>query len=201
MTIRIGEEWGEAVEFAPGGTQTVFTDREVAQALDDRRSALVRGGTLHQSLGSPVGDTVTRRLPIDLVEMVDAASETRIAVSVANICLVQRGPFGRWRGRVVVVTNCGEYSDVTPCPRAHPNDGTFDVLEVDASMTLFQRRLAWKRAESGSHLPHPSLSVWSGAKFCLTVEPNEQIIVDGADLKFTGELELRVVADAGEIFI
>ena len=201
MTIRIGEEWGEAVEFAPGGTQTVFTDREVAQALDDRRSVLVRGGTLHQSLGSPVGDTVTRRLPIDLVEMVDAASETRIAVSVANICLVQRGPFGRWRGRVVVVTNCGEYSDVTPCPRAHPNDGTFDVLEVDASMTLFQRRLAWKRAESGSHLPHPSLSVWSGAKFCLTVEPNEQIIVDGADLKFTGELELRVVADAGEIFI
>jgi len=201
MTIRIGEEWGEAVEFARGGTQTVFTDREVAQALDDRRSVLVRGGTLHQSLGSPVGDTVTRRLPIDLVEMVDAASETRIAVSVANICLVQRGPFGRWRGRVVVVTNCGEYSDVTPCPRAHPNDGTFDVLEVDASMTLFQRRLAWKRAESGSHLPHPSLSVWSGAKFCLTVEPNEQIIVDGADLKFTGELELRVVADAGEIFI
>ncbi len=201
MTIRIGEEWGEAVESAPGGTQTAYTDRDVAQALDDRRSVLVRGGALHQTLGSPDGDTVTRRLPIDLVEMVDTASETRIAVSVANICLVQRGPFGRWRGRVVVVTNCGEYSDVTPCPRAHPNDGTFDVLEVDASMTLFQRRLAWKRAESGSHLPHPSLSVWSGAKFCLTVEPNEQIIVDGADLKFTCELELRVVADAGEIFI
>ena len=40
-----------------------------------------------------------------------------------------------------------------------------------------------------------------GAKFCLTVEPNEQIIVDGVDLKFTGDLELRVVADAGEIFI
>ena len=47
MTIRIGEEWGEAVESAPGGTQTVFTDRDVAQALDDRRSVLVRGGALH----------------------------------------------------------------------------------------------------------------------------------------------------------
>ena len=201
MTIRIGEEWGEAVESAPGGTQTVFTDRDVAQALDDRRMVLVRGGALHQTLGSPVGDTVTRRLPIDLVEMVDTASETRIAVSVANICLVQRGPFGRWRGRIVVVTNCGECSGVTTCPRAHPNDGRFDVLEVDASMTLFQRRLAWKKAGSGSHLPHPSLSVWSGERFCLTVEPNEQVIVDGVDLKFTGTVELRVVADAGEIFI
>ena len=201
MTIRIGEEWGEAVESAPGGTQTVFTDRDVAQALDDRRSVLVRGGALHQTLGSPDGDTVTRRLPIDLVEMVDTASETRIAVSVANICLVQRGPFGRWRGRIFVVTNCGEYAGVTPCPRAHPNDGTFDVLEVDASMTFFQRRLAWKRAGSGSHLPHPSLSVWSGEKYCLTVEPNEQVIVDGVDLKFTGNVEVRVVADAGEIFI
>ena len=201
MTIRIGEEWGEAVESAPGGTQTVFTDRDVAQALYEQRLVLVRGGTLHQTLGSPDGDAATRRLPIDLVEIVDTSSETRIAVSVANICLVQRGPFSRWRGRVVVVTNCGECLGVTPCPRAHPNDGTFDVLEVDASMRLFQRRLAWKRAESGSHLPHPSLSVWSGAKFCLTVEPNEQIIVDEVDLKFTGDLELRVVADAGEIFI
>ena len=201
MTIRSGEEWGEKVDSAPEGTRTAFTDRDVAQALEDRHPVLVRGGTLYQSLGSPVGDVVRRRLPIDLVEIVDTSSETRIAVSVANICLVQRGPFGRWRGRVVVVTNCGECSGVTPCPRAHPNDGTLDVLEVDASMRLFQRRLAWKRAESGSHLPHPSLSVWSGAKFCLTVEPNEQIIVDGVDLKFTGDLELRVVADAGEIFI
>jgi len=201
MTIRIGEEWGEAVESAPDGTHTAFTDRDVAQALYEQRLVLVRGGTLHQTLGSPIGDAVTRRLPIDLVEIVDTSSETSIAVSVANICLLQRGPFGRWRGRVVVVTNCGEYSGVTPCPRAHPNDGTFDVLEVDASMTLFQRRLAWKKAESGSHLPHPSLSVWSGERFCLTVEPNEQIIVDGVDLKFTGDLELRVVADAGEIFI
>ena len=75
------------------------------------------------------------------------------------------------------------------------------MLEVDASMTIFQRRLAWKRAESGSHLPHPSLSVWSGEKFQLTVRPNERITVDGVDLKFTGDAELRAVPDAGEIFI
>ena len=201
MTIRTGEEWGEAVDSAPEGTRTAFTDRDVAQALEDRHPVLVRGGTLHHSLGSPVGDAVTRRLPIDLVEVVDTSSETRIAASVANISLSLRGPLRRWRGRIIVVTNCGECAGVRPCPRAHPNDGVLDVLEVDASMTLFQRRLAWKKAISGSHLPHPSLSVWSGAKFCLTVQPNEQIVVDGVDLKFTGDVELRVVADSGEIFI
>ena len=201
MTIRSGEEWGEKVDSAPEGTRTAFTDRDVAQALEDRHPVLVRGGTLYQSLGSPVGDAVRRRLPIDLVEIIDTSSETRIAASVANISLSLRGPLRRWRGRIIVVTNCGEFAGVRPCPRAHPNDGAFDVLEVDASMTLFQRRLAWKKAVSGSHLPHPSLSVWSGEKLCLNVEPNEQIIVDGVDLNFTGEVELRVVADSGVIFI
>lgn len=200
MTIRIGEEWGEAVASAPEGTRTAYTDHIVAQALDDQRPVLVRGGTLHQMLGSPIG-TATRRLPIDLVQMIDSSSETRIAVSVANIFLCLRRPFGGWRGRIVVATNCGEYAGVTPCPRAHPNDGTFDVLEVDASMALFQRRLALKKAVSGSHLPHPSLSVWSGEKFRLTIQPNERIIVDGVDLNFTGDVELQAVADAGEIFI
>ena len=201
MTIRSGEEWGEKVDSAPEGTRTAFTDRDVAQALEDRHPVLVRGGTLYQSLGSPVGDVVRRRLPIDLVEIVDTSSETRIAASVANISLSLRGPLRRGCGRIIVVTNCGEFAGVRPCPRAHPNDGAFDVLEVDASMTLFQRRLAWKKAVSGSHLPHPSLSVWSGEKLCLNVEPNEQIIVDGVDLKFTGDVELRVIADSGEIFI
>ena len=191
MTIRSGEEWGEKVDSAPEGTRTAFTDRDVAQALEDRHPVLVRGGTLYQSLGSPVGDVVRRRLPIDLVEIVDTSSETRIAASVANISLSLRGPLRRWCGRIIVVTNCGEFAGVRPCPRAHPNDGAFDVLEVDASMTLFQRRLAWKKAVSGSHLPHPSLSVWSGEKLCLNVEPNEQIIVDGVDLKFTGDVERR----------
>ena len=201
MTIRSGEEWGEAVDSAPEGTRSAFSDHDVAQALDDRHPVLVRGGTLHHTLGSPVGNAATRRLPIDLLEMVDTLSETRIAVSVANISLSQRGPFGRWRGRIVVATNCGEYAGVTPCPRSHPNDGTFDVLEVDASMTLFQRRLAWKKAGSGSHLPHPSLRVWSGEKFRLTVQPNERVIVDGVDLEFSGDVELRALPDAGEIFI
>lgn len=201
MTIRIGEEWGEAVDSVPEGTRTAYTDHDVARALDDQHPVLVRGGTLHRTLGSPIGNAATRRLPIDLLQMVDISSDTRMAVSVANISLSLRGPFGRWRGRIIVATNCGEYAGVIPCPRAHPNDGTFDVLEVDASMTRFQRRLAWKKAISGSHLPHPSLSVWSGERFRLTIRPNERIIVDGIDLNSTGHVELRIVADAGEIFI
>lgn len=201
MTIRIGEDWGEGIDFAPQGTRIAYTDHDVALALDDGRPVLVRGGSLHQTLGSPNGTAVTRCLPVDLIEIVETSSNTRIGVSVANIFLNLRGPFGRWRGRIVLATNCGEYAGVTPCPRSHPNDGAFDVIEVDASMTLFQRRLAWKRAISGTHLPHPLLSVWSGEKFRLTIRPNERINVDGVDLKFTGDVELRAVPDAGEIFI
>ena len=92
---RIGEE-GEAVESAPSGTQTVFTDHDVAQlSAISARCWCVAGRFTRRSDRRMAKRP--RRLPIDLVEMVDTASDTKIAVFVANICLVQRGPFGRWR--------------------------------------------------------------------------------------------------------
>ena len=42
-------------------------------------------------------------------------------------------------------------------PRAHPNDGQLDVVEVDASMGLRDRWQASRRLATGTHVPHPAI--------------------------------------------
>jgi diacylglycerol kinase family enzyme len=40
-------------------------------------------------------------------------------------------------------------------PRAHPNDGRADVIDVERSMGLRARWQAWRRLPTGTHVPHP----------------------------------------------
>ncbi len=42
-------------------------------------------------------------------------------------------------------------------PRAHPNDGRADVVEVDRADGRAARWQAQSRSPSGTHLPHPLL--------------------------------------------
>lgn len=42
-------------------------------------------------------------------------------------------------------------------PRSHPNDGRFDIVIVESSMSWRQRRLLRHRLVTGTHLPHPSI--------------------------------------------
>ena len=67
-----------------------------------------------------------------------------------------------WRGRIVAVFNCEHLGRWDVAPRGHPNDGLAEVLDVDATMTLRQRLQAWRRLPSGTHVPHPAISVSRG---------------------------------------
>ena len=42
-------------------------------------------------------------------------------------------------------------------PRAHPNDGRADVVEVDPSMGVRARWEARRRLPTGTHVPHPAI--------------------------------------------
>ncbi|MGB1824394.1 MAG: hypothetical protein ACPHO9_07420, partial [Ilumatobacteraceae bacterium] len=44
-------------------------------------------------------------------------------------------------------------------PRAHPGDGLLDVVEVSDAMPLRQRWMALRRSRTGTHLPHPHISM------------------------------------------
>lgn len=77
-----------------------------------------------------------------------------------------------------MVSNSGILRGRNLLPRAHPNDGRVDVLEV-RSMTLRQRFLSWHRALRGDHLPHPGLAVSQTRSIELAVGPGRVLTLDG----------------------
>jgi hypothetical protein len=152
MTIRKGEEWGTPAA-RPSGLVVARTDAELAAmvAAEPGGEFGVAGGDLFRSLGSPPSRAEGQRLPIDAVRVRLDGAEPILAV--AHVVAHRR-----WvNGPVVIATNCGYVRGFDAAPRAHPNDGRLDVIEVDPSMSIRQRLQARRRARSGTHLPHPQL--------------------------------------------
>jgi|DEB0MinimDraft_10_1074344.scaffolds.fasta_scaffold00239_18 hypothetical protein len=201
MTIRPGEDWGSPVSSASSSAVIGYSDAEIATAIAAGQPVIVRGGSLHSSLGSPAGQGVTRRMSIDAIDVRRTDNGERLGLAVANVLIRRRRLFGMFRGRAILVSNCGEFEGVSACPRAHPNDGRLDRLNVDHKMSSRQRRLAWRRAASGSHLPHPELSVSVGERFEVIVHSNEEVVLDGHSQRVVGGVNMAVIPDAGVIFI
>ena len=201
MTIRAGEDWGDPVSSAPSNAAVGYSDSEVAAAIAAGRPVIVRGGSLHSSLGTPAGQVVTRRMMIDAIDVLSTDNGERLGLAIANVLIRRRGLFGALRGRAVLVSNCGEFEGVIACPRAHPNDGRLDRLDVHHAMSLRQRRFAWRRAASGSHLPHPQLTASVGERFEMVLHPSEELVLDGDSQRVAGGVTMAVIPDAGVIFI
>jgi diacylglycerol kinase family enzyme len=62
-------------------------------------------------------------------------------------------------------------------PRAHPGDGFFDVLE--ARLSLHDRLEARRRLPTGTHLPHPSITVRKFSSGDIDFGVRRAIYVDG----------------------
>lgn len=201
MPIRVGEDWGSAVTSAPTDTVVAESDADIAKFLAQGRGVIVRGGTLHSSLGAPRGNDVSRALPVDLLEIRARDSGRRLGIASSSVLVRPRGRIGFLRHRILLASNCGEFGGLSACPRAHPNDGRLDVIEVAETMSLRQRRQAWRKAITGSHLPHPALKVWAAELVEVSVESHEQVVVDGVPITASGSINISVLPDAGTIFI
>ena len=153
MTIRKGEAWGEPVE-RPSDLPLVTTDAGISRryAIDPARPVGLSGGDLFGSLGCPPPRDAAQRLPIDLLEVTLDGVPTFAAAHV----VLRRG---WWRGPVTAVMNVDRIGEWNVAPRAHPNDGRFDVVTVAPTMSVRDRWQARKRLPSGTHLPHPEIEV------------------------------------------
>ncbi len=156
MPVKRGDEWGEATT-APIDAVEVHSDAALAAVVTgaEPRPVVVRGGDVHRSLGAPAATRATMRVPIDLITV---TADGRRLAAVAHVIARRRGSFGWWRGRIVAVMNVDHLGDWDAAPRAHPNDGWLDVIEVDQSMSLRARWQAWRRLRTGSHVPHPDVT-------------------------------------------
>ena len=192
--IRKGEDWGEVVA-APADLVDVTSDAALAAHLEaaDGRPVRVRGGDLLTTVGGALGDGCTvRRLPIDVLRVESDAGEW---LAIAHV--VARRSW--WRGSLLAVMNVDRLGAWDVAPRAHPDDGRADVVEVDPAMGIRDRWQARRRLPSGTHVPHPLLHVRRITDASWTFERPCRLWVDGVARATVRSLRVVVEPDAAVV--
>jgi hypothetical protein len=167
------------------------TDARLAQLVDADPAGRygLSGGDLHRSLGSPPARDDMQLLPMDALRV--RFDEEEDAIAVAHV--VARD--GWWRGALLGVVNCAFIGDWNVAPRAHPNDGHFDVVEVSSTMTIRQRLEARRRLPHGNHLPHPAIAVRTAESGVWIFEQARDVYLDGVRRGRTTRLEITISPD------
>lgn len=200
MTIRRGEEWGTAGPLPVDGV-VARSDAEARAIVEAARRAgerppplgLLRGD-LARTLGGR-GDEArlrsddARQLPVDIGSVL---LDGRQFWFVAH--LVARRSW--WRGRIVAAMNAQYLGDWDVAPRAHPNDGRLELLDVDPSFRITERVKARRRLPRGAHVPHPGISEQRVAAWQATFDRALRVWLDGVPMGAVTNLSLRVEPDA-----
>lgn len=202
MTIGKGTAWGSAVP-RPPDLLVVRSDADLARALTADQAATpvaVQGGDLWRTLGArELGDRVElQRMPIDLVDITldDGTPFAAVAHVVAHGAPTRGGV---WRGPVTAVMNAEWIGDLDVAPRGHPNDGRVEVVRLDPSVGLRQRLAIRRRMRTGSHLPHPGISVRPVREHSLDFGRPLTVRIDGRAVGRSSTLSVRVRADAATV--
>ena len=213
MTISKHGSYGTPVS-RPPTLNVLQSDLEIAQHYVSGHTATpctVTNGSIALSLGisselnfrdSESNQQMTL-VDIDLLQIdfrtrppstANSSTSSRIVVA-GTIAIQHRTPLST----CLILSNSGILHARDVLPRAHPNDGFVDVLEVDPKISIRQRAIAWSRSATGSHLPHPNFRVSRSIDFQWSGSP-AQMIADGVTYKGVVWLQCTVLADAMSIY-
>jgi hypothetical protein len=203
MTIRKGESWGRAAPLPTGGA-IVHTDAEARAVVTRARRAGepvptlgLLGGDLCRTLGG-LGDE--RRLrsddamtfPCDLgVADLDGTPHWFVAHAIARRSW--------WWGRTVAAMNAQWLGTWDLGPRSHPDDGLLDI--TDGSMPVGDRLKARRRLPTGTHLPHPALTVTRTGTADFVLDPPLDVWLDGEKVGRGRHLTLSIEPDALRVVV
>lgn len=194
MTIRPGQDWGDVVP-APDDLLAVADDAAFAAMVraGNHRPVRVSGGDLLGAVGGPSSDgTDVRRFTIDVLHVLaDGVPMAAVAHVLARRLW--------WRGRVVAVMNVDHLGRWDVAPRAHPNDGRVDVVEVDRTMGVRARWQAWRRLPTGTHVPHPLLHTRRVRQDSWTFNRPMRLWVDGVARGTVRSLRVTVEPDGATV--
>ncbi len=198
MTIEKGELWGRE-QHVPLATPVVDTDRDLVRAHAAGELVVgLNGGDLWRTLGGR-GEVSTRLGTTAWVVPVDLARVTLDGQDLGLIAahVVARRRF--WRGEAAAIMNAEWWGERDMAPRAHPGDGRVDtIVGALAFRVLLQAR---QRVRSGTHVPHPALSVRRTERFVHTFEAPRRIWMDGVRRGRGTELVVQVVPDAISVVV
>jgi hypothetical protein len=196
VTIRPGQAWGETVD-PPPGLVTVADDADLAAHVGRQEAGpvLVAGGDLLRTLGGPSRDGRVRRYRLDLLWVVVDGGPA--VPAVAHVIARAPGPMRWWPGPLWAACNVSHVGRWDVAPRAHPNDGRLDVVEVDAAMSWRARLQAARRLPSGRHVPHPAIRVGRAARATFAPGRPVAVFVDGRELGRAERVDVMITPDAG----
>ena len=216
MTISKHGLYGTPVS-RPTTLHVLQSDLEIAQHYisgDTATTCTVTQGSIAQSLGissgriqDPEPNQQMTLVNIDLLQIdyrtttslnanANAKSSTTSRIVVAGTIAIQHRTL---LSTCLILSNSGLLRSRDVLPRAHPNDGFVDVLEVDPKISIRQRAIAWRRSAIGSHLPHPSFRVSRSIDFQWSGSP-AHMIADGVTYKGVVWLQCTVLADAMKLY-
>ena len=196
MVISKGEPWGAEI-VRPGDVPVASSDAALASYVAERGHGeyALSGGDVYASLGRPRPNAVrAQRLPMDVLR-VDTDREHFVAVAH----VVARKRF--WRGRIVGAFNVGRLGAWDVAPAAHPNDGRFELIEVDEAMTWRDRMSARRRLPSGGHVPHPSIRLRHAREATWTFDEPVRCVADGIPRGTITSLTVSIEPDAFELIV
>ena len=207
MTISRLSPYGTSV-VRPQHLGVLRSDREIASDSlkgDQRAFNTVIQGSIAQALGITANDSesnaraLVTHVLIDLLHVEFGTTDTQdnsTSIVVAGSIVLQYHTLLKTH---LIISNSGIVRGRDVLPRAHPNDGYVDVLNIDEAMTTRQRLSAWRRAKTGSHLPHPQLRASRSTEFEWSGRASRMV---ADDVTFAGVVWLRckVLTDATSLY-
>ena len=168
-------------------------DAEAATAVG--RPVQLVGGNLWESLGSPASRVTGSDCTFLTVDGLVCSVEHR--GEIITVSAISEVVVGSWTSRqgLIVVSNAGMWGGLNIAPRAHPNDGEFDVFSMESTTSVRQRLLARRRAVTGTHLPHPTMSVRRSTHVVLEKKAGESLVIDGVTFGHWTSVSVVVKAD------
>jgi len=189
MGIDPGRSWG-TIARCPSRLFVCDDDRQLASSaqdpsIPDEPGLTLRAGNLWRCMGRPRAATAGEMGVAFVVDAMEVTVEgTRVVVAADS--LVVRRPW--WRGgalvgRLLWASNSGLFGKRIILPRAHPGDGEWDLLRVNAAMSPKARLIAWRRSGRGDHLPHPDLSAERFVDLVVELDRRDVVLIDGARVR------------------
>jgi diacylglycerol kinase family enzyme len=208
--IRPGDEWGIPAS-APADLEVRGDDRELARAVAAHPGALLRfvpgsGSDLARAIGLVAGAPPRGiELALDALRLEDG----RVAVNmvIAGVAPARLRPWhrafdaGRADGPVVaVVVAVGEFHHgLDLVPRGHPGDGRAEVHEY--RLRPRERAAVRARLATGTHLPHPRITVSSVRAVTLRGARPFPVELDGRPDGVVRELTMELVPGAYRLLV
>ena len=196
--IRRGEPWGLETTW-PEDAVIIHSDHALALA-DPSRPVFLASGDISRSLGHPSmpsGDGKCTEVRIDAMLCTVASSAGERKIVAASSIIVG----SHWRHRHMIISNGGWWNEWNIAPRAHPNDGIVELLTLSEKMTMRQRWLAKRKMRTGTHLPHPDISMVRISSATVDRISGEKLLIDGQAVSIWESLSVEVLPDYWRVLV